>query len=123
MKIHILMITICSFDELVKRARIQDMISKDLAIEKAKGLVAMLMQRRRYVKLLRNARENQVFSKPTTSETWLSPSSPTIDNPSTFIQLRRSQNTDNSNNNDLNIKNSKGTHMGVDKGNTIVCFA
>lgn len=112
----------CSFDELVKRARIQDTISKNLAIEKAKGLVAMLMQRRRYVKLLRNVRKNQAFPKPTTSETWPSPSSPTIDNPSTFIQLRRSQNTDNSNNNDLNTKNFKGTHMGANKGNAIVCL-
>lgn len=34
----------------MNRARVQDKIGKDLAAEKAKGLIAMLVQRRKFLK-------------------------------------------------------------------------
>lgn len=44
------------FDELVIRARVQDKIQKEVTMERAKGLIAMIVQRREYVKSLKKAK-------------------------------------------------------------------
>ncbi|KAI9485907.1 MAG: Ion transport protein-domain-containing protein [Benjaminiella poitrasii] len=51
-----------TFNELVNRARIQDKVAKELAKERAKGLVAMLILRRKYLKRRQSARINQALT-------------------------------------------------------------
>jgi hypothetical protein len=69
------------FDELVNRARIQDKISKDLVLERAKGLVEMLIRRRNYLKTRQKVRNSQVINNNNNNNNnsinmvgnWLSP--------------------------------------------------
>jgi hypothetical protein len=67
------------FDELVNRARIQDKISKDLVLERAKGLVEMLIRRRNYLKTRQKVRSSQVINNNNNNNSinmvgnWLSP--------------------------------------------------
>ncbi|KAI7904858.1 Ion transport protein-domain-containing protein [Cokeromyces recurvatus] len=51
-----------TFSELVDRARIQDKVAKDLAKERAKGLVSMLILRRKYLKTLQFVKNNQALA-------------------------------------------------------------
>lgn len=44
------------FDKLVNRARTQDKIGKDMATDKAKGMIDMLVQRRKFLKVRRKTR-------------------------------------------------------------------
>ncbi|KAG1121643.1 hypothetical protein G6F42_012234 [Rhizopus arrhizus] len=68
-----------TFDELVNRARIQDKIGKQLATERAKGLVNMMIQRRQFLKARQRARNSQVLNNNNSNLSivgnWLRPGS------------------------------------------------
>jgi hypothetical protein len=115
-----------SFDELVSRARIQDEIYKDIAVEKAKGLVAMLMQRRKYIKLLRKSK-NPSSNNNNRAKNWIPPSSPiakSTDSSGPFIQLRRSMMVNSPlkrNNNPRGIKSEENISTKTE-GKLFVCL-
>ncbi|KAL7311607.1 calcium channel protein [Mucor circinelloides] len=68
-----------TFDELVNRARIQDKIGKQLATERAKGLVNMMIQRRQFLKTRQKARNSQILNNNNSNLSivgnWLRPGS------------------------------------------------
>ncbi|CEP10750.1 hypothetical protein [Parasitella parasitica] len=68
-----------TFDELVNRAKLQDKIDKQLATERAKGLVNMMIQRRNYLKKRQKARNSQILKNNnnnlTMVDNWLRPGS------------------------------------------------
>lgn len=75
------------------RARIQDRIHKELAMERAKSLIAMIVQRREYVKSLKKAKYNERMSPGQRRQAKVSPPLP-IDKPhdsNPVIQLRRTE--------------------------------
>ncbi|KAL9554146.1 hypothetical protein MBANPS3_002946 [Mucor bainieri] len=92
-----------TFDELVNRARIQDKVAKQLTTERAKGLVNMLIQRRKFLKNRQKARNSQILSNNNKNNlsivgNWLRPStnsssrlpSPNRERSNPFLQLRPS---------------------------------
>ncbi|KAI7889601.1 Ion transport protein-domain-containing protein [Mucor mucedo] len=66
-----------TFVELVNRARVQDKISKDLAAERARGLIAMLVQRRKFLKARQKPKLKRVKSSSSAIviSHWLTPTS------------------------------------------------
>ncbi|KAI8967340.1 Ion transport protein-domain-containing protein [Mycotypha africana] len=68
-----------TFEELVNRAKIEDKIANDLYNERAKGLVAMVLQRRRLLKKLSKFRSSHEMCSGNSLEllkSWLTPVSP-----------------------------------------------
>ncbi|KAI8644851.1 Ion transport protein-domain-containing protein [Parasitella parasitica] len=92
-----------TFDELVTRARIQDKIGKQLATERAKGLVNMVIQRRNYLKKRQIARNSQILTSNSNNliimDNWLRPgsrlASPKRERSNPLFQLGRSTNQSN----------------------------
>lgn len=79
------------FDELVNRARVQDKIQKEVTMERAKGLIAMIVQRREYVKSLKKAKLSKRGISVQREQTTVSPPLPInkSDNSDPIIQLRK----------------------------------
>ncbi|KAF1800899.1 Ion transport protein-domain-containing protein [Mucor lusitanicus] len=89
--------TSLTFDELVNRARVQDKVAKQLATERAKGLVNMVIQRRQFLRNRQKARNSQVLSNNNNLSivgNWLRPNSrlpsPNRERSNPFLQLRPS---------------------------------
>jgi hypothetical protein len=76
-------ICLFSFDELVSRARIKDRAEKDLGEERARGLVSMVIERRRFLKKrAKEEKKNQMMRRKENSMSvvgnWLVPTSKPI---------------------------------------------
>jgi hypothetical protein len=115
------------FDELVNRARIQDKIAKDLAAERIKGLVDMIILRREYLKDRQRLRNSQFLRRKNNVGSWLSPSgsrmpSPSIERSDLFSQLHPTLH-ESSKRSDLNIpKINTGVSISCEGGKLVYSF-